>query len=399
MSNRDFDRVVIRALERPEANDIVLETSQAQQTLRDVLLQLFAHRFSSDTPASFPSAGVIGNGLRVRPVSPLVPGSVVISPGMGFQVDPANTPVNIGGVVGLNDISIYKPLELSADQVVPIPALPGAGLERWDLIEVKYRQDLVDPETRDIFDVATQRFLPGIITKTLTADLLATLGPAVISPAPSTTPIGYKIGPSQAVSNPFNGALVTPGYMALAWVYLTNGTTTIDSDAIIDARSVLAPYGLTPISAVASIASGAGTGPTDVSLQLPPGIIGTFVTNVLGMPARAISLIIFTGSQSGTGTINPELLANLSVTPKGSAGTDTVFTVVKHAWNFGITDAAMQARVAGARANPPLKVALNQPFIELIMVPVQQAAGATGQTFADLDPQPIHVSGFVRINT
>jgi len=246
MANQAFDREIIHPLERPLADDIDQAQSQIDRSLRDLLRRLF-----SDAAGTIYS-GFVANGLLVAPSSPAAM-SVVVTAGLGFQDLPADVPSSIGGVVGLDDLSPYKPLVLSADQTIAIDASPAPGQNRIDIIEVKTDRRAENPSTRDILNPGTGLFVPGSVNKTLAFDLLGR-NARVVSPANSTTGIGYKVGVA-AVAGSEVAPATTAGYLKLCEIHVIGGVTTITAGALTDFRSSLSAI----TSALASLLATAHT--------------------------------------------------------------------------------------------------------------------------------------------
>src|ERR1700744_6567183 len=139
MPDQSFNRTPLYPLEKPIVDDINQQASQADRSLRDVMYRLLNGQ-----------SGFLSNSLLVAPSSPAAL-SVVIKAGIGFQVGATDVPTNIGGVVGLNDLSPYKPIVLANDYSVAVPTPPGSN-SRIDLIEVAYSRILDNNQSREFLD-------------------------------------------------------------------------------------------------------------------------------------------------------------------------------------------------------------------------------------------------------
>jgi hypothetical protein len=179
-------------------------------------------------------SGFVGNSLLVVPSSPAAL-SVVIKAGIGFQVNATDEPTSIAGVAGLNDLSPYKPIVLALDYTVAVPAPPGAN-SRIDLIEVSYQRLLDNSQSREFLDVTSGNFNPANVAKTLDFNVDGTLAYYAASGTP-TTALAYKSG--VAASSP-TAPTVDTGYIALAYITVVNGATTITAVNIIDERPLAA---------------------------------------------------------------------------------------------------------------------------------------------------------------
>lgn len=276
MANNPWDRLIINARERPLSSDINAAQSQLDRSLRELAARLFTARVSgtSDLSANPPS-GFLGDSLKVRP--PVAPGlSVRVAPGVGFHHLPGDVPAAVGGVVGLDDLSAYKPLPLMAEATIAgIPAGPAAGQDRYDIVEVRMRRQSTNPLSRSLLDVVTGVFLPGLVNKTLEFTLDGSVG-VVAAPASSTAAVSYKVG-SAVATGAFNPASIpptTPGYVRVAVVYAKNGNMVsgVTRANLIDDRNLLCEAGVMRLAASFSVPSGAATPPTSVALAGPPGV-------------------------------------------------------------------------------------------------------------------------------
>ena len=134
MANKPFDREIINVRERPFSSDINLSEYYADLSLRETIKNLMAPRVSVSNPDPLLStiARFMGASFKVIATSP-TSGSVVITRGLGF-VGSTDSEININDVLGLNDTSQAKPLVLSRDKTVDVPA-SDPSFDRIDIIE------------------------------------------------------------------------------------------------------------------------------------------------------------------------------------------------------------------------------------------------------------------------
>lgn len=231
MAGEPFSREVINQYERPLSQDINFAQSQLDRSLRDVLRQLF-----SDVDGTIRSGFLQGGFLTTQSVVPAM--SVLIAPGFGFEDSLSDVPVSIGGIVGVDDRSSYKPLVLTVAQTIAIDAAPSAGNERIDIIEVQVvDRRLENPTSRDVFNPGTGVFAANLVNKTL-AFYLDGLTGRVVTPNPSATGIGYKVGAVAPVGFAVAPA-TTAGYVKVAQVYVGPGVTSIVNANITDSRVLI----------------------------------------------------------------------------------------------------------------------------------------------------------------
>jgi hypothetical protein len=266
--NNQFDRVIINSKERPLSSDINTLQSQIDRSVREVMKSLFTARVGEGTSdlSGLPQSGFIGDGFKVR--ASAVPGmSVVLSKGQGFQylVDPVS---GFGGVSGVDDLSEYKPLVLLADGTISGIAAGDATNPRIDIVEVRMNRVSGNPLSRDVLDVTTGAFVPTSVNKTLSFSQDGSSG-VVVSPANSTMALGYKQG--VAGVTPVEPS-VTPGYVKVATIRVAAAATTITKANISDMRVPLCADGLQRVSCRFTVPVAAGTPPTSVFQDLPPGM-------------------------------------------------------------------------------------------------------------------------------
>jgi hypothetical protein len=278
LANQPFDVEVINPRERPLSSDIDLIGTYASQMLREFLIHAYAHRFSITDPTSVASSGFLGSGFRVTAANPAAM-TAVVSSGLGFFYDATDLPSAIGGVAGLNDLSAYKPITLTSDQSIPVPAA-DPGNPRIDIVEVKQSRRIIDPTSRDVLNVGTGAFDPNTVSKTLTFNLNGT---ATVN---GTGPINYKVGTPAVVP-----VAPTPdaGYTKIAEIDVPALAVTLPQSRFRDFRRLIFPGGVGEVLAKFTITTAPLT--TFSNLVAPPGVL-VGITNGGGVNAN---LYVFCG--------------------------------------------------------------------------------------------------------
>jgi hypothetical protein len=223
MADNPFSREIWNVRERPLSTDLNYAQTFSDRSLRDFIRALLA-----PTPSTVVT-GFLNRSFKVIESGPSM--NVVIQPGLGFIDAAGDVPSTIGGVTGLDDPASLKPLPLSAAQTIAIDAA-HATLDRIDIIEVFYDRRAQDPTSRDILNPATGVFAPGLVNKVLAWYLDGRTG-RVVTPADSTTGIGYKVG--VAAGSP-SAPPTTSGYVKIAEIYVTAAHTSIVTGDITDTR-------------------------------------------------------------------------------------------------------------------------------------------------------------------
>lgn len=235
MANKTHDRTIINVRERPLSSDHNQEASQLDRTLRDLM------RLLMTPPGAAPISGFLSDSFKVTQSA--VPAmSVLLTAGLGYVDAPSDTPSGIGGVISLDDLSPYKPLILMEAQAVTVDAAPVAGQNRIDIIEVKVDRRAENPLSRDVLDAnplstTYGQFVPNTVNKTLSFVLDGRTG-RVVTPAASTTGIGYKVGASAPAGTEVAPA-TSPGYTKIAEVHVAGAVATIVNANLTDSRTVL----------------------------------------------------------------------------------------------------------------------------------------------------------------
>lgn len=354
MANNPFDRTVINPRERPVSTDINAAQSQLDRTLRHVLETLFIPRasISDERPASLPISGFLGNGGKVREVSPVAM-EVLLSTGVGFQADAGDVPTAIGGIPSVDDLSRYKPLSFLSD--VTITGIPNGDPTnpRIDIVEVDFNRRLTDPTSRDVLNTTTGVFDPITVNKTLAWDLSVADVGIVATPTNNTTPIGYKTGqPSATPSTP----PTSPGYVKIAEIAVASSVTVLNQVDIKDIRQLLAQYNQRHVSVEAELDVG-GASVALNKLVAPPGVL---VAASIGASTRRI--YVAAGDVTGR---SPVATAN-QVTPSTAIGVATQIVNV---------DSTIQASLQNAAETDPVLnlvddsiISLGQPVVEVSII-------------------------------
>jgi hypothetical protein len=313
MAGNPYDREILNPLERPLADDINEAQSQLDRSLRDTLRQLF-----STNPLSGTNGFVSGSFQVTQTGSPSM--NVLVSPGIGFYDAPSDCPTSISGIVGLDDLSPYKPMPLVAAQTIAVDASPSPGQSRIDIIEVRYNRAVGNSTTRDILNTGTGIFAPGLLNKTLAFDLDGLTG-RVVSPASSTAAIGYKVGVAATT-----GSQVAPtgttGYTTICQILVTGGVTTIVTANITDERPILSA--LTPGSiTTADLANGAVTTAKIAALNITSALIAAGAVGTTQLAAASVTIPKLAASNTvvssdsgnfSTSSLTPVNVTNLNAT-------------------------------------------------------------------------------------
>jgi hypothetical protein len=372
MADKPFDRTIVNPRERPLSSDINQAQAQLDRTSRFMFERLLGVRSSQVSPVLLPQTGVIGDGFRVVPDSPVAL-AVDVKAGLGFIFDAADVPVAIDSVVGLDDRQPYKPILLLADTSFSVPTAPGGGQDRTDIVEVRIGRRTENPLSRDVLDLISGQFVPTSVNKTLAFSHDGKTG-TVSAPTDSSAELSYKVG---VPGTPGAVPATTAGYVKLGEVFVGTSVTTIDRDAIIDRRVLLHPGGLGQGAVRFNFDPTDGTPatPPDVtSLHLPPGV-ELFVHHDAN---NFVDLYLIGGE-----------LAEFSVLAKilqaGSFVTNTEFQVAKQGAILGAED-GVKDLVAGdvtkiaepstGPSNPTLPE--GHPAGRANLAAVRQSAGTTG---------------------
>ena len=322
MADRAFDRTIINPLEKPLSSDINQLQSQQDSTLRRMFERLFSSAIPGTNDRPYGSrSGFLGDSFKVRPTSPTGM-NVLVTRGVGFIYNPSDVPVAIGGVLGLDDRSGYKPLLLDADQTIAVPA-NTSGATRYDIIEVCYSRRAENNSSRQILDPIAEQFSAAGVNKTLGIANDGRIG-SVASPAASTADISYKTGGSSSAARPD----VTSGYVKIADVVVINGATHITPNCIGQERSILTPDNHMHIRGVLTINVADGTA-TALTYDAPPGV------EVYGLQAELAQLLIIAGPADWS--VVPLISANTNDGAGHAGWLDTDVVIARAGDGSGIT--------------------------------------------------------------
>jgi hypothetical protein len=282
MAGKAYDRTIFNRLERPMSPDHNGNASQVDKAVRDTLMRMYMGRVSATDDHQSVPTGFLGSCLKARAAGGM---TVSLDSGLGFKNNTGNTASDIDGIGGLDDLSVFAPLILSALEVITIDPVPAAGSSRKDIIQVKVDRRTQDAESRDFLDPAADTVTPAAVNKTLSFDLAGRSG-RVVTPNPSTTGIGYKVGASAVGAL---GAATEPavdaGYVKVATINIDNSggaKASIDESDIVDWR----PYLVAPGGSIEMEIDADHTGPaaTLQALNAPPGVsIGVGVSTGGGL--------------------------------------------------------------------------------------------------------------------
>lgn len=296
MPNNAFDRTILNRRDPPSASDCNQWQSQMDRTIREQAQRFYSIRNTAIDPSSVPAYGFIGDSFQVVAESVLfVANGIFIKPGIGFlpSVDGIDNPLVIPSngfpVGGLSDLSPYKPVEMNNGLDFPVPPNVGAN-PRIDIVEIAYQRQVTNSSTREIFDIGTDTFQPGLVNKTLSFNLDGT-----VIKTNATAAINYKIGTPTA--SPTSLPAGTSHYTPLAYIYVPGTSqpgTFFTQASVIDARQLLMPGGIIPVSFVVTVPFSGK--PTLSALNAPPGVTVGVVGNQNGaINPSEVRCFIFAG--------------------------------------------------------------------------------------------------------
>lgn len=360
MANQPFDEEVINQRERPLSSDINLVSSYSPLAMMELIAQACSGRTSFANDAAAPmvpvgAARFIGAGFKARAPGGL---NVSLSPGLGFFND--NTPLlAFQNIAGLNYPSIFKPLSLTAAEVIAVPGADPSN-PRIDIIEVKVSSGgglrLTDSTSRDILDPTTGIFAPGAVFKTLTFNLngTATIG--------GIGPINYKVGtPSGSPSVPAADA----GYVAIAAINVAAAASSIAANDIIDLRGYLAAGNQISLTGFANH----GT----------PALIGNLLAGVEAamIGGRTASDIVEVFFKVGDASLYSNRNALVTVPGIAGGGGDS-FTAGNTTLGLITVDGTLQGQLAnGAVSTPTMAAAIGQQLLVLSFYVLNSTTGST----------------------
>jgi hypothetical protein len=384
MANNVFDRDIENELEKPRSDFVNGIGSYADYTARARARMANSQRNTATGDAE-PVNGFEGAGFRLKPGA--VGLSVKIMAGLGWFYDAGSLTAAIAGIGGLSDFEPYKPLVLTADTAdIALGAAPGAGQERYDLIEARYMRRIIDATATQVFDNALHKFVPGNVVKRQSWKVDDQIG-TVLSPMPSTNGISVKQGVNQAVGTGLAGVpATTSGYLPIGVVYVGPAQASVVASQVIDKRPLVHPDGVVPFWLRVVLTGPSGSPAVSLLAGLPPGV----QAGVLAAGAGAGSVYIVAGDTSLWSIAGLQALlagTNVGVIPATSlAGANIVIFI-------GTASSGLQTSL-------PLVIGVGQKYIEIGYQLVEaQDGGAVGFGASDLPNFfNLHIAGALRRN-
>lgn len=240
--------------------------------------RLHQSRINTGTDVGQLKTGFIGEGFKVRPVSPATM-QITVTAGLGFYYDntiplPIATDINGLRYQGISDVSPYRPLVLGSTVTITVPAAPPMGQSRYDIVEVRPKRDLDDygPDLR--YQAAVSDFRPDTNAAALRYGSTQAEAGLVTTPTPSTQPVSFVKGVAAATGSQVEPP-TTPGYVQIARILVNAGDISVDAGAICNRRALVFPEsGMGRVSGRATIRSQrlAKIRPALTHLVAPPGV-------------------------------------------------------------------------------------------------------------------------------
>ena len=318
-----------------------------------------------DAMTTYP--GFIGDGFKVRsPTS----STVRVAMGLGFLTNP-NVASNVVGAAssgiapsGVDDLAALSPVGLfDANQDFTVTTPPGAGNERYDIIEVKVNRHVGTEVLEPIWNKTAGQFDMLAVNKYLSwaLDGNTNAGSPVLAPAASTAAISYVQGVVQTIASGLATApTATPGYTIIGIIHVTGAAIAIADNVIQDMRPLLTPGGFATISASGVITAAFGA-PSSPVFSMPPGMEAAWVSESPGASGN-YHLYVKAGNTSYWNYYGGK--SSLDFEDSGFA------TSILMALNGGMTvvpvDLAVQTALNGA--SPPMQAAIGQNVFRLAAV-------------------------------
>lgn len=326
MANAPFDRPIVNGLEKPLSTDVNLVAAYGMNTLTELLRvenRVRGGNLIPDGSSGASASGLaadVGRGFIGDGFMPYWGGGmqVKLRAGIGFYTNSAAVQRAIGSVSGLDDVSVWQPLVLQSDLTTTVPA-NAAGSARIDLIEVRVaRQQINAVETYTLSPV-TGGFGTGQKSKTLSYAVDDDSAIFDVT-GPSTTAVGYRVGTAGAGVGP----TVSPGYVAVGYVYVPASTSSaLSAAAIYDFRRILHRGGIPIVVKVAFLGGAAGgLDLNDTLVHAPPGVEVAVVDDKADSKA-GFTIYVFAGDAAQTSLRLPTRL--FTVGTFGDSGTTTSF--------------------------------------------------------------------------
>lgn len=366
MSGKPFDREVINSRERPLSSDVNEIGSYADLALRETLLNIYSSRLSvsSDSRSIQPPSGFlafIGSAFKVRSATGM---QVTLDAGLGFVND--NTPIaSFGGIGGVDDLSLIKPLSLTATETISVPAADLSN-PRWDIIEVQTDRRYTDATSRDIFNPSAAAFQPGVVNKTLSYNQN---GRSTVNGIGS---INYKTG--TPASSPVAPA-ADIGYVPIARVFVPANSTQVGATACMDLRRMMFPGGHMRVAGTIKIGSAAAS---IGMLEAPPGVeVGAYLFN------NQLTLVMKAGDS------NQFRLDDAGNLAYGSIVANAAFSSGSFTFNTAgtpFTEIIGSTAASSLPTNPFVPLAIGQPFLNQTLGSIS-ATSASGQISFEVNAQ------------
>lgn len=375
-----FDRRVWAPRERPSTESNNMGESADRAALDWFYRAILSQRISASNDRSVLRNGFIGDGYKVRALSPAQM-KVSVSPGLGYYFDPTVPLVVATDAVapiyqGVMDLSPYRPLVLPEEVQYTVPTPPAAGQSRYDIIEVRPKRELADYDPILTFNVAALNWLP----QAPAAFLRYAIDPAEI---------GQKIWPDPAADKPMyyvkgvaaaTGTQVeptpTPGYVTVGRILVTNGDVSIADTRLVDKRPPLGWLGVNSFSAEIEVTVGPAPGaiyvPTIISSEVPEG-----------------SYLLFEGINDAAASLNVYFVSGAFRSVTMEAHALPLFTAANALWLIqadlrrvatdpAFIDAAIQGQLLNAARVPnPTGFGVGSYYRKFYLTTNVQNAGAT----------------------
>lgn len=382
MANQPFDTTIINPLERPKSSDINAAQSEIHRDLRDYLYRGYTVAQNGASYLGVTQQGFVGDGFAVVPTSP-ASSNVTITAGLGFAGGLPASNIGAPSIVGLNDLSRYKPMLMSQNKTVAIPAPPGAGLCRRDAIYVKATRQLTDLTASDVYSVASGVFSPVNINKTMTFDLYDQVVQTIPagSGATWTSGIVYAIGTSVAYStdddvlNAIIPSAFSASYIRIAVINVITTDTSYSGYDIADWRRILAFNGVLDITGSATLGGADYNPPTttiqqlsNVKMRPPMGVrcaLSKDLSTSTAQNSYVLSVFSPTVISDITAMFTPQM--PLSVYDTGTSTYTTVgypvVAAIQSRQINQVVDRSMQITLANSSlTSPDQLVAIGQPI-------------------------------------
>lgn len=382
MARRAFDRDVFYELEGPKNQDMNRAQGEgAHAGLRELLrfTSLRTSGISSFTTAQ--GYGFYGDSFQVLPESP-ASGNVTISAGMAAKRDDTDMPASVGGVLGLDENSVVKPIYLQNPIIVPTAPAPAAPDKRIDIIQLRVEREFYDTAPVRTLDTTISQVIYPNKQKTLSYALDGLAVEYVTTPNPGTKPLVYKIG----TAAPIPVAPPTdPGYVKIAEITVDNTVSnpagTIRTEHIGDWRPMAFLGGSATFNLRVQLPLAAGA-PTILTSAIPPGLRVEVARSVAG-PTITFNVYLLNNVRNAVCHAEPFAIGAPGAFSRAILGGD-VNTTTQTGDVTILNGAAMAA--------PGNKVCLNHPMSHTFML-LSKWNGAFVDESAD--PVTYSISGVV----